>query len=84
MPDKRRGMEPITVPDVFPWNGDIEMPKTPEPEIDKRRNRDEDLKVPAAPGRPPRPATEPDGAEAGSANPHTRTDPATGQPNRSR
>ena len=45
---------------------------------DPARTRDEDLK----PGRPPRPATEPDGAEGSTRNSKTRTDPATGQPQR--
>lgn len=40
------------------------------------RNRDDALK----PGSPPRPATEPAGAEGSSRNSKTLTDPATGQP----
>jgi hypothetical protein len=51
---------------------------------DRRYNRDEDLKLPAAPGRPPRPATEPDGAEGSSRTSKTATDPATGEPNRAK
>ena len=47
---------------------------------DAARNRDEDMK----PGRPPRPATEPPGAERSSRTAKTLTDPATGAPNRSR
>lgn len=43
---------------------------------DARRNRDDDLKE----GRPPRPATEPQGAEGSSRNAKTKTDPATGEP----
>ena len=43
---------------------------------DVARNRDEDLK----PGSPPRPATEPEGAEGSARNAKTLTDPATGQP----
>ena len=43
---------------------------------DAARNRDEDLK----PGSPPRPATEPEGAEGSARNAKTLTDPATGQP----
>jgi hypothetical protein len=34
------------------------------------------------PGRPPRPATEPAGAESSSRTAKTMTDPATGAPNR--
>ncbi|HEY9235932.1 MAG TPA: hypothetical protein VIP08_12935 [Phenylobacterium sp.] len=45
---------------------------------DQARNRDEDLK----PGRPPRPATEPPGAEGSSATSKTQTDPATGEPHK--
>jgi hypothetical protein len=43
---------------------------------DSGLNRDEDLK----PGSPPRPATEPPGAEGSERSPKTRTDPATGEP----
>ena len=43
---------------------------------DSRRNRDEDLKA----GRPPRPATEPQGAETSTQTSKTLTDPATGEP----
>lgn len=52
-------------------------------EHDQRYNRDEDLRPPPAEGRPPRPATEPPGAEGSSRTPNTATDPATGEPNRS-
>jgi hypothetical protein len=48
----------------------------PEPDIQKRLNRDEDQK----PGRPPRMAQEPKGAEGSSRTPKTRTDPASGEP----
>lgn len=34
------------------------------------------------PGDPPRPATEPQGAEGSSKTRKTQTDPATGEPNR--
>lgn len=34
------------------------------------------------PTRPPRPKTEPNGAEGGSDSPKTRTDPATGESKR--
>ncbi len=40
------------------------------------RTRDEDMK----PGVPPRPATEPAGAEDSERNDKTMTDPATGEP----
>jgi hypothetical protein len=46
---------------------------------EEARNRDEDLK-PAGPGAPPRPATEPAGAEGSSRTHKTQTDPATGEP----
>lgn len=52
------------------------MPQAPKP--DAARNRDEDMK----PDRPPRPATEPRGAEGASRTDKTLTDPATGEPNR--
>lgn len=46
---------------------------------DERRNHDEDMKTPAKPGRAPRPATEPDGAEGSSKPPGAEMDPATGE-----
>ena len=49
----------------------------PEPETDKRYNRDEDQK----PGRPPRMAQEPKGAERSTRTAKTQTDPASGEPN---
>jgi hypothetical protein len=45
-----------------------------------RLNRDDDLKVPRREGQPPRPATEPAGAESSSRTSKTATDPATGAP----
>jgi len=48
----------------------------PEGDIDKRYNRDDDAK----PGRPPRMAQEPKGAEGSTRSPKTRTDPASGEP----
>jgi hypothetical protein len=60
------------------------MAKPNDSDLARRYNRDEDAKAPAAEGRPPRPATEPDGAEATPRNPKTLTDPQTGEPNRSR
>jgi hypothetical protein len=43
---------------------------------DTRYNRDDDQK----PGTPPRPATEPGGAQGSSRSAKTLTDPATGEP----
>jgi hypothetical protein len=50
----------------------------PDPSTDRPKNREvenEDLK----PGRPPRPATEPAGAEGSGDTAKTRADPATGE-----
>ena len=44
---------------------------------DNRSTENENLK----PGEPPRPATEPGGAEGSSNSGETLTDPATGEPN---
>jgi hypothetical protein len=49
----------------------------PQHDTDKRFNRDEDQK----PGRPPRMAQEPEGAEKSSRTAKTQTDPASGEPN---
>ena len=43
---------------------------------DKAKTRDDQLK----PGSPPRPATEPAGAQGSSKSAKTQTDPATGAP----
>ncbi|MFL5295796.1 MAG: hypothetical protein ACJ798_05375 [Phenylobacterium sp.] len=43
-----------------------------------RYNRDDELK----PARPPRPATEPEGAEPSVGNTKTLTDPGSGEPKR--
>jgi hypothetical protein len=48
------------------------------PDIDTRKNRDEDLK----PGSPPRPASHPSGSEDSTRTAKTQTDPATGEPQR--
>jgi len=48
----------------------------PEPDIQKRYNRDDDQK----PGRPPRMSQEPKGSEGSSRNAKTLTDPASGEP----
>ena len=39
---------------------------------------------PVGEGRPPRPATEPPGAEGSTKTPKTSTDPGTGEPSRRR
>lgn len=46
------------------------------PDNDRRYNRDDDQKA----GSPPRPASEPKGAEGSSRTDKTLTDPATGEP----
>jgi hypothetical protein len=46
----------------------------PDPDIQKRYNRDEDQK----PGAPPRSASEPRGAEASTQSAKTMTDPSSG------
>jgi hypothetical protein len=48
----------------------------PEPDIQKRYNRDDDQKA----GRPPRMAQEPKGAEGSARTNKTQTDPASGEP----
>lgn len=39
----------------------------------------ENLRVPARDGKPPRPATEPHGGEGSAQSPKTRTDPGSGE-----
>ena len=46
-----------------------------------RETESEDQRSPARKGQPPRPATEPRGAEGSSNSGETATDPATGSPN---
>jgi len=46
-----------------------------------REIENENLRQPARPGEPPRPATEPHGAEESTRSPHTKTDPGSGEPN---
>jgi hypothetical protein len=53
-------------------------PKLPGASSGKGLNRDEDMK----PGRPPRSAAEPAGAEGSSVTDKTMTDPQSGAPNR--
>lgn len=48
---------------------------------DNRETETEDQRRPAHSGEPPRPATEPRGAEGSSNSGQTETDPATGEPN---
>ena len=45
-------------------------------------NVDDNAKIPDEEGKPPRPATEPAGAEHSTKTSKTLTDPATGEPNR--
>ncbi len=57
------------------------MPEAPPQPLDPRREKthateNENLK----PGAPPRPSTEPGGAEGSSQTSKTHTDPATGAP----
>ncbi len=47
-----------------------------------RETENENLRPPAAPGKPPRPATEPPGAEWSTKSAKTATDPATGEPSK--
>ena len=51
---------------------------TPRP---KSRDTENENQRPDKAGHPPRPATEPKGAEGSSNSGRTETDPATGQPN---
>jgi hypothetical protein len=60
------------------------MAKPNDSDLTSRYNRDEDVKAPAAEGKPPRHTTEPDGTEAGPTGSKTLTDPQTGEPNRLR
>lgn len=46
-----------------------------------RQTENENQRTPDREGQPPRPATEPRGAEGSSNSGETATDPATGQPN---
>jgi hypothetical protein len=48
---------------------------------DTREIETENQRTPASEGQPPRPATEPRGAEGSSNSGETETDPATGKPN---
>lgn len=51
------------------------------PRPENRETETENQRTPARPGQPPRPATEPRGAEGSSNSGETAVDPATGQPN---
>lgn len=55
------------------------MPSPGRP--DNRETENENQRPPARDGAPPRPATEPKGAEGSSNSGGTATDPATGKPN---
>jgi hypothetical protein len=44
-----------------------------------REVEDENQRVPARDGKPPRPATEPRGGENSTSSPKTRTDPGSGE-----
>ena len=54
----------------------------PNPSADRPNNREvenEQVKPQPSPGGPPRPATEPAGSKGSVQNPHTETDPGTGE-----
>ena len=55
-----------------------------EPAAARPAESHEDSLKPRPGGGPPRPATEPDGAEHSTRNHKTATDPATGEPNPAR
>lgn len=46
-----------------------------------RESENENLRPSGRSGKPPRPATEPEGAEASSRSAGTETDPGSGEPN---
>ncbi len=50
-----------------------------DPRPKNRETENEQLRRPPAEGEPPRPATEPSGAEGSSDTDETATDPATGE-----
>lgn len=52
-----------------------------KPRPDNRQVENENQRTPTREGQPPRPATEPRGAEGSSNSRETATDPATGTPN---
>lgn len=54
--------------------------RTPKRRTGSRETENENLRVPAQPGKPPRPATEPPGSEWSTKTTETATDPATGEP----
>ncbi len=58
------------------------MNKSPSSPVHQRYNRDDDLRTPSEEGRAPRPASEPEGAEASTHTDKTATDAVTGAPNR--
>lgn len=54
--------------------------KTPKRPAGSRETENENLRLPAQPGKPPRPATEPPGSAWSTKSTETATDPATGEP----
>ncbi len=54
------------------------MTHPPQERPKSRETENEDLK-PVGEGRPPRQASEPPGSEGSARNPHTRTDPSSGE-----
>jgi hypothetical protein len=57
---------------------EYKMARLDEDAAKPRTRENDNLK----PGRPPRPATEPDGSSASTRNGQTRTDPGSGAPKR--
>lgn len=49
-----------------------------------RQRENEDMRIPAQPGEPPRSATEPPGSEWSVRSDQTLTDPSSGEPNEAR
>ena len=73
-PPLRTGVSPSALPCTGAPMIDADRPPSRETET-------EDQRLPARPGQPPRPATEPKGSEGSSNSGETATDPATGKPN---
>ncbi len=69
------------------WSVAHDAPRTEEDAMstpgrpENRETENENQRRPAQDGTPPRPATEPGGAEGSSNSGETATDPATGKPN---
>ncbi len=86
MASSGKGLIPMvvkSVPMVVKSEGER---KRRQPQAGERRlgvgHPDDNMKVPTHEGEPPRPATEPEGSEDSARNPHTDSNPATGEPNR--